>query len=63
MEDALLNEEDDEDPAFKAFFHRNAENDSNPSNDTPDIEIPGDVFYQTMAEARESDSPSPDGRA
>jgi hypothetical protein len=47
MEDALFNEEEDEYPAFKAFFHTNAENDSSPSNDTPDIEIPADVFYQS----------------
>jgi hypothetical protein len=54
MEDSLFNEEEDEDPAFRAFFHTNAGNYSNPSNDTPDIEIPADVFYQKMAAARES---------
>jgi hypothetical protein len=57
MEDALFNEEEDDDRAFKEFFHTNAENDSSPSNDTPDMELPADVFYQKMAAARESNSP------
>jgi Zinc knuckle len=63
MEGALFNKGDDEDPEFKSFFHTNTENDSSPSNDTPDIEIPVDVFYQKTAAARESDSSSSDGLA
>jgi hypothetical protein len=55
MEDALLNEEGEEDPAFKTFFYTEsteAECEPGPSDDTSDIEIQADGFYQKMAAAR-----------